>query len=139
MAEEDLVAFEKVAFAAQAPGERQLQKAIADFEEAAREGTPDIRCRARDILVTFIAADRQRVREEALEAAAVAAERALDNCGHPDCVAERERARYSSCAGGHLAREVGQAIRGARRREGGARGICSGAEERNEEGAGGTA
>jgi uncharacterized protein YicC (UPF0701 family) len=44
--------------------------------------------------------------------AAEAARRALDDCTHPDCIEDRRRKGYSSCAGGHIARRVVKAIRG---------------------------
>lgn len=47
-----------------------------------------------------------------LQEAAEAARRALDDCTHPDCIEDRRRKGYSSCAGGHLARRVVKAIRG---------------------------
>ena len=36
---------------------------------------------------------------------------AIDNCDHPECVAERKTKGYSSCAGGHIARAVVAKIR----------------------------
>jgi hypothetical protein len=34
----------------------------------------------------------------------------IDNCDHPQCVADRERFGYSNCAGGHIAHRVVDAI-----------------------------
>lgn len=36
--------------------------------------------------------------------------RELDDCDHPECVEERKRRGFSSCAGGHLARRVVAAV-----------------------------
>jgi len=30
----------------------------------------------------------------------------LDNCTHPECIADRKRLGYSTCAGGRLAHDV---------------------------------
>jgi hypothetical protein len=37
--------------------------------------------------------------------------RVLDNCTHPECIERRKRHGYSSCAGGHLARDLVKALR----------------------------
>jgi len=34
----------------------------------------------------------------------------IDNCDHPQCVADRQRFGYSNCAGGHIAHRVVNAI-----------------------------
>jgi len=46
----------------------------------------------------------------AYQRAKEAARKTLDDCSHPDCVDDRARTGYASCAGGHLARSVVKAI-----------------------------